>query len=139
MAKFSRLLTLLLCIFTIQCVCLGPTLAADGFDVSVNGTNGIVINPGTYPDLGSTNLEGVQDAATEKIIENGKTVAKTITAICAIICFVSFFISVVQLATAGTMPLKRRMSLIGILWSGIGLALFGGAFVVISFFWNFLR
>lgn len=139
MRKFSHFLALLLCILTIQCACLGPVMAADGFDISVDGTNGITINPGNYPDLGATDIDGIQDAATEKIIDKGKAIAQTITAICAIICFVAFLFNVVKLTTAGSAPFQRRTGLTGIMWSGVGLALFGGAFVVVSFFWNFLR
>lgn len=139
MTKFVRTLSLLLCIVTIQCCYLGPVMAADGIDISLNGGNGITINPGNYPDLGATDIDDVQDATTEKIIDKGKSIAQTITALCAIICFVAFFISIAKLVTSGSIPFQRRAALTGILWSGIGIALFGGAFVVVSFFWNFFR
>lgn len=139
MTKFIRVFSLLLCILTIQCCYLGPAMAADGIDISLNEGTGITINPGNYPDLGTTDIDDIQDAATEKIIDSGKSIAQTITALCAIICFVAFLISIVKLVTSGTMSFQRRAALTGILWSVVGIALFGGAFVVVSFFWNLFR
>ena len=54
------------------------------------------------------------------------------------ICFVVFFISVTKLATSGSHPMQRRAAILGILWSGVAIALFGGSWIVVSFFWNFL-
>jgi len=35
--------------------------------------------------------------------------------------------------------MTRKTALTGIMFSGVALALFGGAWVVVSFFWNFLN
>ena len=50
----------------------------------------------------------------------------------------AFLISVTKLAASAGNPIARQRALAGILFSGVALALFGGAWVVVSFFWNFL-
>lgn len=118
--------------------CVNPVFASD-FDISIDGTSGITIKPGSYPDLSGTDLENIQDDISETVVNKTKSVAQTITAVCAIICFVFFFINVVKLTTSGGIPFMRRAAIIGLLWSGVAIALFGGGWVVITFFWNFLR
>jgi len=100
------------------------------------GTGGITIKPGNAPDM--TDVDSYADNMGEKVISKGKTVAQTVTAICTIICFVMFFISVTQLATSSSNPIMRYRALLRILWSGIAITLFGGSWVVVTFFWNFL-
>lgn len=132
---FSALLLLLT-----YCAIVMPAYAADNnsFDIQVSGNHqGITINPGKYPNLSNTaDLKQISD---DLIIPKGKKIAQTITSICTIICFVTFLVSVTKMATSGSHPIQRRSALIGILWSGVALALFGGAWVVVSFFWNFLQ
>ena len=112
--------------------------AGQGIEIQVDSSSGgIVISPGMFPNL-SGDLDSVQNQVADRVVSKTKTVAQTITAVCAIICLVFFFINVAKLATSGSIAFQRRMALIGILWSGIALALFGGAWVVISFFWSLL-
>lgn len=135
-------LTLLLCLGCITPAFAAPTGGTGGtggLDIQVSGSSGITINPGNYPDLSSGDLSGVQDEVSEKVVSKSKSVAQTVTAICAIVCMVFFFINVVKLATSGSMAFQRRTALIGLLWSGVALALFGGGWTVITFFWNFLN
>ena len=101
-----------------------PAHAAGTINIS-GGANGITITPGAAPDM-------------TDVISKGKTVAQTITAVCTIICFVALFISITKLSTSGSHPMQRRMAIMGILWSGVAITLFGGGWVVVSFFWNFL-
>lgn len=78
----------------------------------------------------STNLGTVEDKARE--------VAQTLTTILTIISFACLLFWIARLAMSAGNPMSRRMALTGIMFSGVALALFGGAWVVVSFFWNFL-
>lgn len=72
------------------------------------------------------------------LVDKGKSVAKTITAVLTLVCFIAFLVCIAKLATSAGNPQKRSIALTGILVSGIALALFGGSWVVVSFFWNIL-
>lgn len=112
--------------------------AGNGFDIQVDSSSGkITIGSGLFPNL-SGDLSSVQTQVADKVVSKTKFVAQTVTAVCAIVCMVFFFINVTKLATSGSISFQRRAAIIGILWSGAALALFGGAWVVVSFFWNFL-
>lgn len=116
-----------------------PSAPTDShIDIEVNGSNGITIKPGAYPDLGS-NTTDIQQAAAEKVVSKSKLVAQTITSVCAIVCFVMVILNISKLSTSNTMPILRRQAIIGLLWSLISLTLFGGAWVIVTFFWNFLK
>lgn len=108
---------------------------AAAIDIQIDG-NGVKIQPGDMPDM--TQTTGVKDAFEDHVMKQVREVAQVITAICTIICFVAFLISVTRLATSAGNPQARQRALSGILVSGIALTLFGGAWVVVSFFWNFL-
>lgn len=112
-----------------------PAHAAGTINIS-GGANGITITPGAAPDM--TDVSNAYDTVGDTVISKGKTVAQTITAVCTIICFVALFISITKLSTSGSHPMQRRMAIMGILWSGVAITLFGGGWVVVSFFWNFL-
>jgi len=103
-------------------------------DITGDGS-GIKIKPGEAPDM--THVGNLDDIG-NKVISKSQMVAKTVTSVCTIICFVAFLFSVTRLATSGSHPIQRRGAVIGILWSGVALALFGGGWVVVNFFWNFL-
>lgn len=111
-----------------------PAHAAINF---VPDGNGVKIEAGDMPDM--TQVTGVKDAIETHVMSQVREVAQVITTICTIICFVAFLISVTKLATSAGNPQARQRALSGILVSGIALALFGGAWVVVSFFWNFLN
>lgn len=73
------------------------------------------------------------------LVDKGKEIAKTVTAILSIVCFVALLVCIAKLALSAGNPQKRSQALTGIFVSGVALALFGGAFIVVSFFWNLLR
>lgn len=107
-----------------------PVYAADTVDdlwgtVSNNGTVGSGLNNAT------TNMG--------TLVDKGKEIAKTVTAILSIVCFVALLVCIAKLALSAGNPQKRSQALTGIFVSGVALALFGGAFIVVSFFWNLLR
>ena len=132
---FSVLLLLLIC-----CAMVVPVYAANNnsFDIQVSDNNqGITINPGKYPNL--SNGVDFNQVGNDILIPKGKQIAQTITSVCAIICFVALLISITKMAISSNNPMQRRGATIGILWSGVALTLFGGAWIVVSFFWNFLQ
>lgn len=118
------------------CFCSVLVVPAQASISISGGSGGITIKPGTAPDM--TDVGEAFDTVSDRLVDKGQQTAKTITAVCSIICFVVFFISIARLATSGGHPIQRRAAIIGILWSGAAIALFGGSWVVVSFFWNFL-
>lgn len=134
-AIFKKMVPLMLALMLCVTSVATPAFAAGTINIS-GGANGITITPGTAPDM--TDVSSAYNKVGNTVISKGKTVAQTITAVCTIICFIALFISITKLATSGSHPMQRRTAIIGILWSGVALALFGGGWVVVSFFWNFL-
>lgn len=67
-----------------------------------------------------------------------RDVAQTVTTILTIISFACLLFWIARLAMSAGNPMTRKTALTGIMFSGVALALFGGAWVVVSFFWNFL-
>lgn len=135
----SKIMALFAAILLISIMAI-PSYAAGDDDGIINITpsgNGISISPGTAPDM--TNAIDSIGNVGDTVISKTQAVAKVVTAICTIICFVAFLISVTGLATSGSHPIQRRGAIIGILWSGVALTLFGGGWVLVSFFWNFLN
>lgn len=126
----SMVLALMLCFCSAFVVPSQASISISG------GGGGITIKPGPAPNM--TDVGDAFDKVSDKLVDKGQQTAKTITAVCCIICFVVFFISVTKLATSGSHPMQRRAAILGILWSGVAIALFGGSWIVVSFFWNFL-
>lgn len=110
-------------------------IPAYAIDIQVD-RDGVKINPGEMPDM--TRVDGVKDAVDQIVMPQVRSIGLAITSICTIICFAAFLISVTKLSASAGNPQARQRALTGILVSGIALALFGGAWVVVSFFWNFL-
>lgn len=133
--KLSVILMLVLTLFT-TCT---PAFATGsggntGIDISAND-NGITINPGTYPNL--SNVSDAPEELAKTAISKAKLIGQVVTAICFIICLAFFFVNVTKLSTSGAMSFQRQQAITGILFSGASLAIFGGAWTVITFFWNF--
>ena len=78
----------------------------------------------------NTNLDTVEDKV--------RDVAQTVTTILTIISFACLLFWIARLAMSAGTPMTRKTALTGIMFSGVALALFGGAWIVVSFFWNFL-
>ena len=78
----------------------------------------------------NTNLDTVEDKV--------RDVAQTVTTILTIISFACLLFWIARLAMSAGNPMTRKTALTGIMFSGVALALFGGAWIVVSFFWNFL-
>lgn len=70
-------------------------------------------------------------------IMNYKRLAIAISGICAVSCIILFFISVAKLSVSSGNDAARSRAMKGILFSGIGLLIFGGATAIIGIAWNF--
>lgn len=103
--------------------------------------------PGAGPGAGPGALFGsdieskLNGASTSmgSLVSEARDIAQTITTILTIISFVCLLFWIAKLAMSAGNPMTRRMALTGIMFSGIALALFGGSWVVVSFFWNVLN
>lgn len=133
--RIGKRFLVLLCLILSVCSVTVPAHADDNiFDIEISGGE-VTIKPGNTPDLGS-DITTVTEDVSEKVIDKVKSVAQAVTGVCALICLVFFFINVAKLATSGSISFQRRAAIVGILWSGAALALFGGGWFIISFFWN---
>ena len=72
-------------------------------------------------------------------VDKTKEIAKTVTSILTVISFVCLLFWVAKLAMSAGNPQTRKVALTGILFAGVALALFGGSWVIVSFFWNVLN
>lgn len=115
---------------------INNTVDANGFHIST-GTNGtITITPGNQVSLSGTDWQ----VGLAGVISKYKGVAQGILAICTVTALIFLIISIAKLSASSvdSMPMARRKASVGILVSGIALALFGGLSVVVGFFWSFL-
>ena len=83
-------------------------------------------------------LNNNNDANLGTVVNKAQAIAKTITSVLTVISFVCLLFWVARLAMSAGNPQTRRIAISGILFSGIALTLFGGAWIVVSFFWNLL-
>lgn len=108
-----------------------------------NGQQGQGGTTGTVDDLFSDNFNPSQDLGQNQDLDTveGKVreVAQTVTTILTIISFACLLFWIARLAMSAGNLMTRKTALTGIMFSGVALALFGGAWVVVSFFWNFLN
>ena len=94
----------------------------------------IGIDVGSRPSLN----DPVTVAAFADTLKNFKALGTAFAGICTIIALVMLVISITKLSASADNDAMRRKALIGILFSGISLALFGGATVIFGVFWNFI-
>ena len=145
--KASMLMIALLMVFSLVGGALNP--AGSGFGLmptaamaSQNGGSGKTVDDlwGTISDDGTSVGGDLNTSQTDlgTAVATSKKVAQAITSILTVISFVSFLFWVSKLAMSAGNPQTRRVAITGILFSGIALALFGGAWVAVSFFWNLL-
>ena len=152
-ARVSALMVALLMVFSMASGVLCP--AGGGFALAptavmaqtTGGNNGGNAGGKTVDNLwdtisdDGTSVGGDLDSADVDMgtaVQTSKKVAQAITSILTVISFVSFLFWVAKLAMSAGNPQTRRVAISGILFSGIALALFGGAWVAVSFFWNLL-
>ena len=134
--KYIKVWAALIIIFSII---VTPAYAGDGSLTIKGGKGGITIKPGNFPNLSGDLEDNFEEQVEEVVLNKAKNIAQIITAICALTCFTVLLVNITRLSTSGPNPHARHQALMSILWSGIALAFFGGSFVVVSFFWNFLQ
>lgn len=88
----------------------------------------------------STVMSGLRGESTNMntIVDQAQAIAQTVTTLLTIISFVCLLFYIARLAMSAGNPMTRRQALTGILFSCVALALFGGSWIVVSFFWNVL-
>lgn len=151
-ARASALMVALLMVFSMASGILSPTgggftLAPTAVMASQTGGNNSGGGGKTVDSLWDTisddgtsvggDLDNT-DVDMGTAVQTSKKVAQAITSILTVISFVSFLFWVSKLAMSAGNPQTRRVAISGILFSGIALTLFGGAWVAVSFFWNLL-
>lgn len=72
------------------------------------------------------------------VVGKYKSVAVVITSILTITMFIFMLVQFTKLGASGDNDSARKKAIAGILTTGIATALFGGASIIIGFFWNFL-
>lgn len=99
-------------------------------------SNGVHVNPGSMVSVAGDDYKTGFDNA----IFSMKTLAQFLVGICAIFCIVCFCRSIVKMNIAGATGhvLDDKGAVMGLLLSGVGIALFGGLELLVSFAWDFL-
>ena len=116
--------------------CTANSFAAGGLDIAIGGDGITIKPPGMNPSIGGNDyLTGLAG-----FIDKYKEVAILILAVCIITTIICLIYNITKLSAAGASsnPHMKQMAMIGILISGIALALFGGLSIVVGFFWNLL-
>lgn len=128
MRSFAAMLLLVLLMIPTLCV---PAMAAD-VHITTNG-DGITISGADFPKM--TNTDTPTDLVTGPL-DKYKSIAVIITGFLTVTAFLSMIFCITKLSTAGDNEMARKKALMGILTSGIGIALLGSVTLVIGFFWN---
>jgi len=69
---------------------------------------------------------------------NAKGLCVFVLGLCTITALISFILSILKLNTSVDNDFIRSRAIKGLLFSGLALALFGGATLLVSVFWNLL-
>lgn len=141
----SRAAALLAMLF----LCLGMVggfsglVTQEGYSPFVVTAHAASTGGGGVMDLFGSNavgqLEGATSTNMETVTGKAREIATTVTTILTIISFVCLLFWIARLAMSAGNPMTRKQALTGIMFSGVALALFGGSWIVVSFFWNFLN
>lgn len=152
-ARVSAIMVALLMVFSMASGVLCP--AGGGFALAPTAVMAQTTGGNTGGNAGGKTVDNLWDTISDDgtsvggdldsadvdmgtAVQTSKKVAQAITSILTVISFVSFLFWVAKLAMSAGNPQTRRVAISGILFSGIALALFGGAWVAVSFFWNLL-
>lgn len=152
-ARVSAIMVALLMVFSMASGVLCP--AGGGFALAPTAAMAQTTGGNTGGNAGGKTVDNLWDTISDDgtsvggdldsadvdmgtAVQTSKKVAQAITSILTVISFVSFLFWVAKLAMSAGNPQTRRVAISGILFSGIALALFGGAWVAVSFFWNLL-
>lgn len=116
---------------------LVPDLCDSGFISQAFANDyGIFGSIDTSSGTGNFDTQGI-DSLDSLTIEF-KKIAAWMSAMMAVIMLISMLWQFAKLGNAGDNEQARKKASMGILTSGIALALFGGSSIVVGFFWNIL-
>lgn len=100
------------------------------------GDDGIVISGGHFPSM--VNPDNPAELVKQPL-DKYKTIATIVTGFATVTAFLAMIFSMTKLSTAGDNEMARKRAIMGILTSGIGVALLGSATIIIAFFWNLFK
>lgn len=132
---FALLMVFTLCfgvLSPVASVYAGPESVYDDYVLVTKGEDG---KPDSITISSSENGKALQLG---DVVNKYKGVAVVITSILTITMFIFMLIQFMKLGASGDNDSARRKAIVGILTTGIATALFGGASIIIGFFWNFL-
>ena len=138
--------TRVVALFAMLLMFFGIAGGIPGLDTPNGGVTPFVVSAqaagGTVDDLfkrdATSKLNGASTSM-GSIVSEAQEIAQTVTTILTIISFVCLLFWIARLAMSAGNPMTRRQALTGIMFSGVALALFGGSWVVVSFFWNVIN
>ena len=138
--------TRVVALFAMLLMFFGIAGGIPGLDTPNGGVTLFVVSAqaagGTVDDLFKSDATSKLNGASTSmgsIVSEAQEIAQTVTTILTIISFVCLLFWIARLAMSAGNPMTRRQALTGIMFSGVALALFGGSWVVVSFFWNVLN
>lgn len=109
--------------------------ADDIIDANI-GDDGITISGGHFPSM--VNPDNPADLVAQPL-NKYKSIATIVTGFATVTAFLAMIFSMTKLSTAGDNEMERKKAIMGILTSGIGVALLGSATIIIAFFWNLFK
>ena len=111
----------------------GMIQVAYALNINFSGNgNGITISGADFPSM--TRDENLATLV-KKPLDKYKSMATAVTGFATVTAFLALIFCITKLSAAGDNEQARHRAM-GILTSGIGVALLGGATVIIGFFWN---
>jgi len=90
------------------------------------------ILPKNFSLKGSVTLEEAQSG-----ILSFKNLILFFITMCAATCVMFMALNITKLGQAGDNEAERKKAVAGILYTGLGIAIFGGMDIVLAFLWNF--
>lgn len=146
---FQRLMQMF-CVFALLCTLGGfsphTAYAADtSADTSTSTTTGDTSAGGIFNNMtvdGTTGNVTMGSAVTSNnygaVTTKAQNLAIWVSGILSIIMLMCLLLQIAKLGSAGDNEMARKKATMGILTTGIALALFGGSTIVVGFFWNLI-
>ena len=98
-----------------------------------------VVGPdGRWTNEGGFKIGESGEQSISTIIDKYKSIATALTGVLTITMFIFMLIQFSKLSAAGDNEMARKKATMGILTTGISVALLGSATIVVGFFWNAL-
>lgn len=119
-----------------------PVVQAEAAQVTGNNAtgflDGITYNKGSNGSAGKLDVKvgDGKDTDFNGLMSRYKNIIMAFTGILTITCFGAMILQITKLAASGDNEQARRKAIMGILTTGIGVALLGSATIVIGFFYG---